>query len=152
MAGTAFQFRRSCKRRWDHDREALLRDDEQEAAALAETRRLQKIRRDGYLKTLTLDSLVGREWFSSWGDADEVPHAEACRSLLAHLVNELRAADKLSRSRTRQLLKESVKAVNRLDAEQHCIATLERDDLIDAYECAARFPRLVDDVDRWRDW
>lgn len=44
--------------RWDHDREALLRDEADEAARLAELNRKRAAVREEYLRTLMLDALA----------------------------------------------------------------------------------------------
>lgn len=140
--------------RWDHDRAALFEDEARETAAEAEHQRKRAAAREDYLKSLTLEALVDRKWFPNWDDDPHRPTA-ACRGLMTHLVHQLRAEPNLTRTFARRLLQESVKAVNRLDAEQHGIATLEREDLFEAYEqilCAARFPQLIDQIDRWREW
>lgn len=141
--------------RWDHDREALLRDEALEAANQAETNRQRAEVRAEYLRTLTLDSLVDRTWFPAWETVDSNLPIHECRLLIANLVNELRTAPKLTMGVAKRLLKQSVQAFNRLDAEQQFISTIEREDLCEAYEqimCAAKFPQVVDQIDQWRDW
>ena len=141
--------------RWDHDRESLLRDEAQQAAEQAEAQRQLATTRAELMRTLTLDSLVDRRWFASWEDADSNLPLHECRSLIVKLVNELRAAPKLTLGVVKKHLKQSVKDFNRLDAEHHFIATIEREDLCEAYEqimCAAKFPQVVDQVEQWRAW
>jgi hypothetical protein len=141
--------------RWDHDREALLRDEALQAAQDAETQRQRAAAHAELMRTQTLDSLVDRTWLASWEDADSDLPLHKCRSLLAKLVNELRAAPKLTMAVAKRHLKQSVKDFNRLDAEQHFIFTIEREDLCQAYEqilCAAKFPLLVNQIDNWREW
>jgi hypothetical protein len=141
--------------RWDHDRESLLRDETRQAAEHAETQQKLAAARAELMRTLTLDSLVDRPWFASWEDANSNLPRHECRSLIAKLVNELRAVPKLTLGVVRKHLKQSVKDFNRLDAERHFIATIEREDLCEAYEqimCAAKFPQAVDQIGQWRDW
>lgn len=141
--------------RWDHDRESLLRDEAQQAAEKAEAQRKRAATRAELMRTLTLDSLVDRPWFASWEEADSKLPLHECRSLIARLVNELRAAPKLTLGFVKKYLKQSVKDFNHLDAEHHFIATIEREDLCEAYDqimCAAKFPQAVDQIDQWREW
>lgn len=141
--------------RWDHDREALLRDEALEAANQAETNRQRAATRAEYLRTLTLDSLVDRAWFSAWETVDSNLPIREVRLLIANLVDQLRTAPKLTIRIAKRLLKQSVQAFNRLDAAQQFISTIEREDLCEAYEqimCAAKFPQVVDQIDQWRDW
>ena len=141
--------------RWDHDREALLKDEARQKAEQAETQRQCAAAHAELMKSLTLESLTDRTWFASWEDVnDNVPLVE-CRALMAKLVTELRAAPKLTMGLVKKHLKQSVKEFNRLDAKQHFISTIEREDLCEAYEhilCAARFPQLSDQIDNWREW
>lgn len=128
---------------------------EVQATEQAEAGRKRAEARAEFLRTLTLDSLVDRIWFPSWEDCDANLPLLECRSLIAKFVHELRAAPKLTRAVAKRLLKQSVQDVNRLDASHHFIATIEREDLYEAYEqilCAARFPQVVDQIDQWRDW
>lgn len=141
--------------RWDHDREALLHEEAIQEANQAEARRQLAAAREERLKSLTLDSLVDREWFASWTAADSNLPVDECRSILARLVSDLRAAPKLTQAIVKKLLKQSVMDFNRLDASQPFIATIEREDISEAYEqimAAARYPQLADFVDRWREW
>ena len=141
--------------RWDHDREALLRDEALEKAERAETQRKQAEARAELMRTLTLDSLATRTWFESWEDVQSNLPVHECRALMSSLVNDLRAAPKLTMAVVRRRLKESVKDFNHLDKDRHFISTIEREDLCEAYEqilCAARFPQLADEVDQWRQW
>lgn len=141
--------------RWDHDREALLRDEAQLAADLAETQRKRAAAHAELMRTLTLDSLLDRRWFASWEDFDSILPLHECRSIIDKLVTELRAAPMLTLRVVKKHLKQSVKDVNCLDAEHHFISTIEREDLYEAYEhimCAAKFPQVVDQVDQWRKW
>lgn len=141
--------------RWDHDREALLRDEARHAAELAESQRRRAAARAEFLRTLTLDGLVDRTWFESWEDADSRVPLQACRSLIVNLVNDLRAEPRLNLGIVKKHLKKSVMDFNRLDQPHHFIATIEREDLCEAYEqiaCAAGFPQASDQIERWREW
>ncbi|MBL8820203.1 MAG: hypothetical protein JNL58_29540 [Planctomyces sp.] len=141
--------------RWDRDREALLRDEDHRAADLAESQRQRATVRSEFMRTLTLDLLVERTWFASWDDVDSNLPLHKCRSLIANLVNELRAAPKLTLGIVKKHLKQSVMDLNRLNEEHHFISTIEREDLCEAYEqivCAAKFPQVIDQIERWRDW
>lgn len=143
--------------RWDHDREALLLDEERHATALAESQRQRAAVRAEFMRTLTLDFLANRNWFDSWQDQDtgsSMPLHE-CRSLIAKLISELRAAPKLTLGFVKKLLKKTVNELNRLNAEHHFIATIQREDIYEALEqilCAAKFPQAVNQIDQWRDW
>lgn len=141
--------------RWDHDRDALLREEARTAAEQAERRRRRAEARAERMRLLTLDALAGRVWFESWGVADRgVPLGE-CRSAMARLVSELRAAPRLTLAVVKKLLKQSVTHLNRLDSEFHFITTIEREDLCEAFEqvaCAARCPQAADLIDQWRTW
>jgi hypothetical protein len=75
--------------RWDHDREALLRDEADAAARLAELNRKRAAVREEYLRTLTLDALAGRPWFAAWEDSDAPLPISESRSILVRLIGDL---------------------------------------------------------------
>lgn len=140
--------------RWDHDREALLRDEARRDAELAESRRQRAAARAEFMRTLTLESLADRTWFESW-DELESDLLDECRTLVANLVNQLRSAPKLTLAIVKKHVKQSVSDFNRLNDQRHFISTIEREDLCEAYEqiaCAAKFPQVIDQIERWREW
>lgn len=141
--------------RWDHNREELLREEAEQAAAETERRRQAALAREAMQRNLTLESLAEKTWLESWdGDNPHVPKVQS-QALLVRLVEDLRAQPKLTTPVVRQHLKQTVVAFNQLDAEKPFISTIEREDLEEAFEqiaCAAGFPQLADEIDRWRKW
>ena len=108
-----------------------------------------------FMRTLTLDWVVDRTWFASWEDSGSNLPPHECRSLIAKLVNELRAAPKLTLGVAKKHLRQSVMDFNGLNEEHHFTSTIEREDLCEAYEqiaCAAKFPQVMDQIERWRNW
>jgi len=80
---------------------------------------------------------------------------EGSRVLISGLVDDLRAAPKITKGVAKRLLKRSVESFNRLDAAHRFITTVEREDICDAFDQimrAAKFPELSDSVEEWRDW
>jgi hypothetical protein len=140
--------------RWDHDREQLLREEAEEKIKADEERRIAAERRQQYLGSLTLDTLVAQTWFPTW-DPDSVAAVEESRNILARLVGDLQALPQLTSGAVKKRLKQSVKEFNRLDAKLQFIETVEREDICEALEqiaCATRFPQLVDQIGEWREW
>jgi hypothetical protein len=141
--------------RWDHERETLLCEEAETAAAESERRRKAAVARAEFMRTLTLDSLGEKTWLESW-DADESTFRKReSQQVLTQLVNELRSQSRLTKPAVRRLLKQSVEAFNRLDAARQFISTIEREDLCGAFEqiaCASGFPQLADEIDNWRHW
>ena len=141
--------------RWDHNREELLCEEAEQAAAETERRRQTALARDAMRSNLTIESLVDKAWLDSWdGDNPDVPKVQS-QALFIRLVEELRAQPKLTTPVVRKHLKQTVVAFNQLDAEKPFISTIEREDLFEAIEqiaCAAGFPQLADEIDRWRKW
>ncbi|MGE3778196.1 MAG: hypothetical protein AB7F89_13495 [Pirellulaceae bacterium] len=141
--------------RWDHDREALLREEAANAVAEAQRRQKAAAARAMLLRSLTLDSLAERKWLADWDSPSPGSPVAESRALLAQLVRELRAVPKLTKTTARRLMRQSVRAFNRLDSPRPFITTMEREELCEAYEqfaCAAGFPELADEIDRWREW
>ncbi len=141
--------------RWDNDREALLRDEATKAAELAELRREQAATRAELMRTLTLDSLADRNWLGSWENTKTSLPLDECRSLIGELITALRTSPKLTLSIAKKHFKHSVQEFNRLNDEYQFISTIEREDLCEMFEqiaCAAKFPQLIDQIERWREW
>jgi hypothetical protein len=141
--------------RWDHDREALLRDEADAAARLAELNRKRAEVRAEYLRTLTLDALAGQLWFASWEESEAKPPIAESRSVLVRLIHDLQKAPKLTTGAVKKRLKQAVVEFNRLDEVYRFIATIEREDICEALLqvlCAAKFPQLENQIDQWRDW
>ena len=141
--------------RWDFDREALLQDEARQAAEKAEAQRQRAVTRAELMKSLTLSSLLDRAWFATWGNVDSDLPLHECRASMKKLVQELQAAPKLTLSVVKKHLKQSVNEVNRLNAKHNFISTIEREDICEAYDhiaCAAKFPRVTDQIEEWREW
>ena len=141
--------------RWDHDREALLREEAEKKAADSERQRQTAAARAEYMLTLTLESLAVKEWLDSWEDTEVGERMPEAKGVLVDLVKDLRAQTKLTKPVVRKMLKQAVEVFNRLDAGNNFISTIEREDLCEALEqiaCACGMPGLAEDVDRWRNW
>lgn len=141
--------------RWDHDREALLREEAERAAADLERRQQIAKARAEYMRTLSLDSLAAKPWLESWDAERPGSRRGDAQQVLTQLVQDLQAPSKLTQALVRRLLKQSVETLNRLDAARQFIDTVEREDLCEAFEqivCAAGFPQLADEVENWRRW
>ncbi|MBS0260773.1 MAG: hypothetical protein JSS02_02355 [Planctomycetes bacterium] len=141
--------------RWDHDREALERELAAAAEKEAEIRRQQAARRAEYMKSLTLETLAEREWFADWDSENRAVPVAECRQLFRTLVAELRAVPRLTSALVKKQVQQSVATLNSWQSPQSWIATIEREDLIEAYEqilCAAKYPLLIHQVERWREW
>lgn len=105
------------------------------------------------LRSLTLESLAGRNWLATW-DASRSTTVTT-RQLLAKLVADLRALPKLSSGPVGMLVQGCVKELNRLDRQSQFIDTIEREELYEAFEqilWAARQPSVIDEIEMWRDW
>ena len=141
--------------RWDHDREALLLEEAEAAVALAKLQQQRAEQRARFMSTLTLELLANQSWFEAWEASHSDATIQQCRTLLVNLINELRALPKLTQGSVKKHFRQALKELNRLDADQHFITTLEREDLLEAFEqiaCAAKFPYAVDVIDKGRDW
>lgn len=137
--------------RWDHDRESLLREEEQKAAAEMERLRQVAQKRQEFQRTLSLELLRHQTWLESWQGLNQRKSQE----ILIQLVEDLHGLPKLTKPLVRKPMKQAVEAFNRLDAAQPFLFTQEREDLFEAFEqiaCASGFPQLADEIDKWRDW
>lgn len=158
--------------RWDHERDALLQTDAEEAARrLAEeaARRLAHAHAQSRAPTLDvaacLEALVLCEWFASWQDDWETQLRQAAQAQLQQLVQAALALPRSARSgkpakpALRRLLRDCVLALNHIDetsrADGGGVQTTHSEDLMDALARvaeAAGHPALADELDDWRDW
>jgi len=141
--------------RWDHDREALLREEAATLAAETERRRQVARVREDLLRTLSLKDLAERRWLDSWSGTAAEPHQADVRQVLCQLVHDLQGEVSRTKAKVRKLLKQAIGTLNQLDTRQPFITTIEREDLCAAFEqiaCASGFPPLADEVNQWRKW
>jgi hypothetical protein len=141
--------------RWDHDREALLTEEADQAMRDAEEMRKKAQRRDEMLRTITLDSLAVRKWFDHWDEDLDGPYIIPSRAILATTTDALSTSPKITKSLARKHLKAAVIAFNKLEKSLPFIETTHREDIYEALELmmfASRQPDLTDEIDDWRDW
>lgn len=141
--------------RWDHDREALLIEEADQALRDAEEMRKQAQRRDEMLRTITFDSLAARQWFDHWDEDSDRSYIMPSRAILTTTIDALNASPKITKSIARKHLKAAVIAFNKLDKSLSFIETTHREDIYEALELvmfASRQPDLTDEIDDWRDW
>jgi hypothetical protein len=141
--------------RWDHDRDALLAEEAREEVEEADRRRVRAERRAAYVKTLTLESLAERNWFSDWNDEETSAHVEEIRGVIRNLVKDLAALPKRTQASVQKRYRKAIRALNQIDATGEGIMTIEREEICEALEqiaCAAKFPALAGDVEKLREW
>ncbi|WP_239008590.1 hypothetical protein [Streptomyces sp. Tue 6075] len=146
--------------RWEHDREALLR--EQEAAE--ERRRLaaeaEKERYAARLAALTWEQLLAETPFERWTPSPPFPPAAFRRAAVRRVhqaCRELRnLGPKPRKPAARKVLKSLVQWFNTADrAAGWVIETEEREDIglvLEELAHVAGHPSLVMEADEWREW
>jgi hypothetical protein len=142
--------------RWDHDREAVLREDrEYEEQQAREYEEAEKRRRE-HLDKLTLASLRKKRRFTDWKDFVPARAATACRALFRETVDAIiNLGAKPKKRDIRAILKQCVQRLNKLDAEyDHFIETTAVEDLCGEIDEIAHVSGLGEEyvADRWRDW
>ncbi|HVW39037.1 MAG TPA: hypothetical protein VHB99_17100 [Pirellulales bacterium] len=143
--------------RWEHDRESLLRE-EQEAAERwkAEQEQAAKRQRD-VLDHLTLDALKKKRRFSSWqGDRPDKAVA-GCRKAFREATDALIAlGPKPKKRKIATVVRRCVEQLNSLDEQYDgFIETGEREELcreIDELVYVAGLRGSAGMADRWREW
>jgi hypothetical protein len=143
--------------RWDHDRDSLLRE-EQEAADRwkAEQEQAAKRHRE-VLDHLTLDELKKKRRFSSWqGDRPDEAVA-GCRKAFREAIDALIAlGPKPNKREVAAVVRRCVEQLNSLDEQYNgFIETGEREELcreIDELVYVAGLRGSADMADRWREW
>jgi hypothetical protein len=143
--------------RWDHEREAVLRED-------AEKEEQQKIaRKEGvkirqqYLDSLTLAGLRKKKRFAGWKGYVPNEALIACRQIFLETIDALIALGPDPKVRPRlAVLKRCIVRLNDLDEEHdYFIETIAREDLCEEFDeivYACGLKQYDDLSDRWRDW
>lgn len=143
--------------RWDHDREALLREEQESAERWkAEQEQAAKRQRDA-LDHLTLDAMKKKRRFSSWrGDRPDKAIA-ACRKAFREATDELIAlGPKPKKREVATVVRRCVEQLNSLDEQYDgFIETGEREELCREIDELVYVAGLRDSdgmADRWREW
>ena len=93
---------------------------------------------------------------SRWDGVVARPFIEVCRRIFDETIDELMEFEgKPPKKRVMSALRECVTRPNRIDADHHFIATMEREDLcqeIHEIVFACGFPNDEGIADRWREW
>jgi hypothetical protein len=143
--------------RWEHDRTAVLAEDEAKENLSAAKRTAAERKRLEYLATVSLSDLLGKDLFPTWLDYPPQEAKESCQKTIQQLIHRLNEAEKpLTRNLVGAELKKCVQELNRLDSENNnFIESVERDDICEVLEDvvnAAIFPDLIEKIGEWRDW
>lgn len=143
--------------RWDHEREAVLREDQEYAEKQAREYQEAEKNHRAKLGGLTLEGQVKKRRFQHWtGDCPSAALA-ACRTHFRESAQALLALqDKTKKRDVLKILKRCIQSLNRLDEEHdHFIETTKREDLCDEFDelvHAAGLRGYDNLADRWRDW
>ncbi|WP_148598350.1 hypothetical protein [Aquisphaera giovannonii] len=153
----SFPLQRLLQWRWDHDREAVAREDDAKKAAVAAANKDAPARRMAYLDGLTLAGLRKKRRLVGWRDGAPAAAIRACRAAFAEAIDALDAlGPAASRPARLRVLKRCVESLNRIDdAHGHFIETAAREELgeeIDEIAHVAGFRGVHDLAGRWRDW
>ena len=145
--------------RWEHDREALLREDAKEATANQKKQAQMAADRTRYLAQVTFRQLLSTNLFPAWEEHPPYPTKKFTRDLeklVKDFIRVLAQAEKpLQRELVATQLKNCVHKINALDGNNGCIETVEREDLFDRFEeilHASKQPDLLQIVDDLREW
>jgi hypothetical protein len=155
--GWAFGLQVYQQWRWDHDREAVLRDDN-------EARELQKRQSEESLKQtekrlagLTLEALQKKRRFSAWKGSVPPAALTACRKIFRETIAALIELGPKPKTRPiLGILRQCIESLNDLDQKQSLfVTTIEREDLCDEFDeivHASGLRGYENLADRWRDW
>jgi len=143
--------------RWDHDRDALLLEENEAAERWNAEQAQSAKRRQDELDHLTLESLLKKRRFSVWkGDRPDQAIA-ACRKAFREAIDALTALGPKPKKRAvATVVRRCIERLNSLDEEfDGFIETGEREELcreIDEIVYAAGLRGCDGMADRWRDW
>jgi len=143
--------------RWEHEHEAVLREDAENEAQREAAQVDGAIRHRKYLAALTLKGLRRKRWFAHWRPYVSAALVKESRAILVETIDALIALGSEPTVRARiRILRACIYRFNVLDDQNnHFIATIEREDICEAFDeivYACGLHECKDLADRWRDW
>jgi hypothetical protein len=139
--------------RWDHDRAAVLTEDATRAAELQQ----QRSEAERAKAAMTFASFRKQKLFADWTDYTPRKMTAAARKLMKETAAKLEAlGPKPNRKSARAILRDCILAFNTLDEQNdHWIDSIERDDIVQAFDILARLAGFADEpdlADEWREF
>jgi len=143
--------------RWDNEREAVVAEDKIKQAAQLAKRQEEMQKRTDYLSKISFSDLLAKDLFSTWDEYPPEKAKEGCQEIIRTFIRTLAAAkEPIEKRFVSSELKKCVECLNQFDAQNNnFIETIEREDICEALEDvvnAAKFPKLIEKVENWRDW
>src|SRR5688572_23128878 len=131
--GWSFAYQVLMEWRWEHDREAVLREDTECAEQRART--LQSTQRPTW-NALTLEQLKTKRRFSKWKGHAPDKAISACRAIFRETTDALVAlGTRPDQAAILVVLQQCIERLNKLDVEhEHFIETTIREDLCDDFD------------------
>jgi hypothetical protein len=143
--------------RWDNEREAVLREDEQQRESEKREREESAKRHSEYLAGLTLEALKKKRRFTRWTGYVPDKVIAACRRVFRETVDSLIELGTDPKKRTiLPILQQCIERLNKLNSQHGgFISTIEREKLCEEFSEIAYvsgMPEYDDLADRWREW
>ncbi len=142
--------------RWDHERDAVLAEDQAKDAADSRRRKEARQQRRQYLLQVSLDDLSDHQFFDRWKDYPPAKAVRASRKIMKDTVRDLLGLGPSANEDERMaVLQCSIESFNAIDAKLDFIETVEREDICEEFEAvvhACGLGHYQDLADRWRDW
>jgi hypothetical protein len=143
--------------RWDNDREALLKEEQEERERTERERADDATRHQNYLDSLTLESLRKKKRFAEWQGDRPSKAIAACRKVFSALIDAIIAlGPKPAEQEVSAAVRDCVEKLNKLDEQfDGFTETGEREALcteIDEIVYASGLRNCDGMADEWRDW
>jgi len=142
--------------RWDHEREAVLREDAEKLEQQARERE-QASRRLQEVAPPTLRTLRTKRRFFGWKGFAPDKAASACRAIFRQSIDAIISlGEKPSKAATLRVLQKCIERLNELDTQyEQFIETTIREELCEEFDevvQASGLKNYENLADRWRDW
>ncbi len=143
--------------RWDHERDAVLVDDQAKKTQEEAKRQQSQQQRADYLAGLTLEKLRERCFFPQWKRNPPKKAITASREVMSSTVEQLiELGPRASKKARMAILQDCIERFNALDTKLgNFISTIEREDICDEFEGIVHACGLGDHADladKWREW
>lgn len=147
--GWSCDLQRLLQWRWDHDRDALLAGEAEEARRAAEASATARASETKRRAALTWPKLRAKKRFKPWKRELRV----AGEALFVRAVDALAALGPKEKRKARAAIKALVAGFNALDEIHSFIETIEREEICEEISELAFLAGLPPDIaDDWRDW
>jgi len=156
-AWASMKIQRLAQWRWDHDREAIMAEEQAKEQEAVQHRQAEREADADRAASVTLNSLQSHRFFQQWKNYPPKDAIRASRRIMSKTVNALSSfgADP-TEDALLPILQDCIESFNRIDKKfNNFIGTIEREDICEEFDkvvAACGLDPTDDLAESWRDW